>query len=282
MEPKTEYVSVGEVTLHCLEWPGKKQPVVLLHGLSSNVQTWKGVAAQLASAGHRVVGVDQRGHGRSSKPEQGYDFDTVTDDLARLLSHLDIARPIVIGQSWGGNVVLHFAARYPGQARGLGFVDGGFLDLQANRSNSWEQSAELLRPPDIDGLPRTQLQGYIRQNHPDWSEEGIEATLANFETLPDGTVQRWLSIPHHMKILRAMWEQRPAELYPQVREPVLIAVAENEGGPPNREALIAAAEAGLARVAVHRFPDTDHDIHIQRPTALATLFLSTLEEGVWA
>lgn len=282
MEGIERTLSVGSVELTYLSWPGERAPFVLLHGLSSNARTWQMVAARLAAAGHPVVAVDQRGHGRSSKPEDGYDFDTVTGDLERLLERLAVERPILVGQSWGGNVVLHFGARFPGRARGLGFVDGGFLDLQADSATRWEQVAERLRPPDVSGTPREQLRAYMRQAHPDWEEQGIEATLENFEPLGDGTVQRRLPIPLHMKILRALWEQRPPELYPRVREPVLIAVAENEGGPPGRHDLVAAAERALARVAVQRFPATDHDIHIHRPAALADLFLSALAGGIWS
>jgi alpha-beta hydrolase superfamily lysophospholipase len=131
-------------------------------------------------------------------------------------------------------------------------------------------------------MPRTALEQRIRESHPDWSEEGIEVMLANFETLADGTIRRWLAIPNHMKILRAMWEQRPLELYPQVTAPVLICAADSsDAWSEYKRKLVAAAQAGLPRVEVHWFPATDHDIHIQRPDALAELFLQVVESGIW-
>ena len=223
-----------------------------------------------------VYAVDQRGHGRSDKPTAGYDFDTVADDLARLLDALGVADPIVVGQSWGGNVVLDFGARHPRHAAGLVLVDGGYLDLQARPEATWESVADQLRPPNLIGTPRAHLKERIWAMHPDWTEAGVEATLANFETLPDGTVRPWLNLERHMRILRALWEQRPGQLFAQVPLPVLIAVAEDRSNPAwmaLKRQQVAAAEAGLEQVTVHWFHDTAHDIHVHRPEALAQLMM---------
>ncbi len=275
------FIDVG-LRLHLLEWPGPKTPFVLLHGLSSNCRTWESVAGYLTAAGHRVLAVDLRGHGLSDKPVDGYDFAAFTGDLAGLFSRLQLERSIVVGQSWGGNVALEFGVRFPHLAGGLGFVDGGFIDHQARPQATWETISTLLRPPDLDGRPRAVLKEQLRAEHPDWSDEGLEATLNNFETLADGTIRRWLDVSHHMQILRALWEQRPLRLYPQVTQPVLICPAES-GGPwlEIKRRQVAAAQKNLPRVEIHWFPATDHDIHVHRPAALADLFLKSVEKGIW-
>ena len=67
------------IDLHVLRWAPPvhvgdiERTWVLTHGLASNARLWDGVARRLAEAGHRVVTVDQRGHGQSSKPDDGYD-----------------------------------------------------------------------------------------------------------------------------------------------------------------------------------------------------------------
>ena len=88
-------------------------PFVLVHGLASNARLWDGVAAALVASGHHAYTVDLRGHGRSSKPDGPYDVPTVAADLASLIATLGLDRPVVAGQSWGGNVVLELAARHP-------------------------------------------------------------------------------------------------------------------------------------------------------------------------
>lgn len=277
------------ITLHIREWPGARSPAhssfVLLHGLASNSRTWDLVAPLLAANGHRVIAVDQRGHGLSDKPDAGYDFATVTGDLLALLDGLAIERPIIVGQSWGGNVVLAFGATHPGRARGLAFVDGGYIDLQSRANGDWESVAQELKPPTLAGMAAVDLTARMKWVHPEWSAAGIEATMANFEVLPDGSVRPWLTLDRHMAILRALWEQRPADLYPRVREPVYIAVAEDPSNPEWRASKarqVETAQVGLARVRVERFPATDHDIHLHRPAQLAESLLTELTSGIWS
>ena len=272
------------LALNVRHWPGDGPPFVLLHGLASNARTWDGVAQTLAQAGHAVYAVDQRGHGCSDKPDTGYDFVTVTEDLALLLDALALETPIVAGQSWGGNVVLAFGAAYPNRARGLCFVDGGFLDLQERPENTWERVSVDLRPPNLLGTPAEGMRQRMRAYHPDWTDAGIEATLNNFEILADGTIRPRLTLDRHMQILRALWEQRPRELYGKVTAPVVICPATSRNSPEwseRKRVQVAAAAESLARVTVHWFEETDHDIHVQKPGALAGVMVEELGNGIW-
>jgi len=277
------FVDVG-LRLHIRRWPGNKTPFLLVHGLASNSRTWELVADLLCAAGHPVVAVDQRGHGLSDKPDSGYTFDAVTEDLQRLLAALGWEKAYVAGQSWGGNVVLSFAARYPSLVAGLALVDGGYIDFQLDPQNTWERVAVNLRPPNLLGTLRSALYGRIAAHNPEWTIRGINASLANFETLADGTIRPWLTLDRHMQILRALWEQRPAEIFPNVSAPVLICAAEG-GRSAEWQAIkqqqIRAAEVGLSRSEVHWFRATAHDIHIHRPEALSSLFLSAIARGFW-
>lgn len=271
----------GGLHLHTYGWEGRQPAFLLVHGLSSNSRTWRQVGDLLAAAGHRVVAVDQRGHGRSDKPDSGYDFATVTDDLARLMQRLELDRPLVAGQSWGGNVVLELGARHPDLVSGLTLVDGGYIEMQLRPEATWEQISVQLRPPDLAGTPYTQMVQRMKNFHPEWSDEGIFDTLENFERLTDDTVRPWLLLSRHMQILRALWEHRPSQLYPLVTAPVLICVAE-DGRNPERMQMkrmqVAAAESALRHATVHWFPQTDHDIHVHRPHALAQLMLTQFQD----
>ena len=89
----------GDVTLHAYEWEGAGRPMLLVHGLASNARMWDGVAEELSARGHRVVAVDLRGHGQSTKPSVGYDFTTITDDLLAVVSSMGGEKPVVAGQS---------------------------------------------------------------------------------------------------------------------------------------------------------------------------------------
>ncbi len=277
-------LAVRNQQLHIRQWPGALRTVVLVHGLASNCMTWEATASALSAAGHAVVSVDQRGHGRSSKPEGGYGFDDVTGDLHALIQQLGLDRPIVAGQSWGGNVVLDFAARHPAAVSGIVLVDGGFIDLQAKPGATWESISLQLTPPALAGIPRAAMQARMQLGHANWSAAGVQHQLANFETLADGTIRPWLTLERHMLILRALWEQRVGKIYPQVTAPVLLLAAEEVSRERlvQKRAEVAAASALLRSCQVHWFADTDHDIHVQRPHETAALILQALASGFFA
>ena len=277
-------LAVRNQRLHIRQWPGALRTVVLVHGLASNCMTWEATASALSAAGHAVVSVDQRGHGRSSKPEGGYGFDDVTGDLHALIQQLGLDRPIVAGQSWGGNVVLDFAARHPAAVSGIVLVDGGFIDLQAKPGATWESISLQLTPPALAGIPRAAMQARMQLVHANWSAAGVQHQLANFETLADGTIRPWLTLERHMLILRALWEQRVGKIYPQVTAPVLLLAAEEVSRERlvQKRAEVAAASALLRSCQVHWFADTDHDIHVQRPHETAALILQALASGFFA
>ncbi len=243
-----------------------KRAFVLVHGLASNARLWDGVGDRLGELGHASIAVDQRGHGRSSKPDDGYDFATVTDDL-RTVVEQTLGRPAVVaGQSWGGNVATEFARRHPDLVSGIVCVDGGFLQL-ADSFPVWEEARAALAPPDFSGFTMEQLENMSKTRFADWPESGIDGQLANFEAV-DGHVRPRLSRANHLKILRHLWEHRPDEVARDVGVPALVlAVGRSEPGREDRvESFVNAfPEARL------RWLDAHHDVHAQHPDLVADL-----------
>jgi pimeloyl-ACP methyl ester carboxylesterase len=257
-------------------------PFLLVHGLASNARMWDGVAADLAAQGHEAWAVDLRGHGRSDKPEAGYDFETLTDDLRALVEDVGLERPVVAGQSWGANLAVEFGHRFPSSTRGIACVDGGLIEL-SERFPDWEECARVLAPPRLAGAPRSEIERYARTAHPDWPESGIQGLLANFETRDDGTVAPWLTFERHMTILRGLWEHRPSERLATLDVPLLLipAIAPGDAGSERRIALARAARLAR-RVRVRPFVGADHDIHAQHPDELAGVLLHAVTDGFFA
>jgi pimeloyl-ACP methyl ester carboxylesterase len=261
---------------------------LLVHGLASNARLWDGVARRLAGAGHSSAAVDLRGHGRSDKPDTGYDFATISGDLLALIGALGpgFERPILVGQSWGAGVVLDFAVRHPDRTRGIVLVDGGLTDLRDNFA-TWDICWDRLAPPPLVGMPLASVEGYFRTAHADWREEGFEGSLANFEIRPDRTIAPWLTRDCHKAILASMWEQRTADLWARLRVPALIVPV--DGGESDwtkakragSDAAVAATQAGGAPVRVEWFKG-DHDIHAQHPAELADVMIDMLSDGARA
>ncbi len=256
--------ATGGVELHALVWDGGDSvPVLLVHGLASNCRTWEAVAERLHRLGHPVAAVDLRGHGRSDKPDGGYDFTTMGDDLLAAMDVLGFERPVVAGQSTGGNLALDLGRRFPARVAAVVGVDGGSIELQDQWAD-WDECAAALAPPRLTGLPVADIVAHLGRAHPTWDEAGIEATLANMELLDDGTVRPWLTFDRHLRILRALWEHRPSMVFPDIAVPVhLLLVDGGDDWAVAKRVEAKRAEAGGVRV--RWFPGADHDVHVELP-----------------
>jgi pimeloyl-ACP methyl ester carboxylesterase len=86
--------------------------VILIHGWPLSSKSWEKQVAVLVEAGHRVITYDRRGFGDSSRPIDGYDYDTLTDDLRRLIITLGLQNVALVGFSMGGGEVARFCGQY--------------------------------------------------------------------------------------------------------------------------------------------------------------------------
>jgi len=114
-------LAVGDVDLHVLE-AGDDGPLVLLaHGFPELAWSWRHQLPALAAAGYRVVAPDQRGYGRSSRPEavEDYDIFHLTGDVVGLLDVLGEERAILVGHDWGSIVVWQTALLHPDRVAGV-------------------------------------------------------------------------------------------------------------------------------------------------------------------
>jgi non-heme chloroperoxidase len=91
---------------------GSGQPVVLIHGYPLNGDSWERQTSVLLEAGYRVITYDRRGFGKSDHPTAGYDYDTFTADLAKLLDELDLTDINLCGFSMGTGEVTRYLGKY--------------------------------------------------------------------------------------------------------------------------------------------------------------------------
>jgi len=100
------------VRLHVEDSGGSGRPVVLIHGWPLSGESWKAQVPVLTAAGYRVITYDRRGFGRSAKPADGYDYDTLAADLAHLLESKDLTEVSLVGFSMGGGEVARYIANH--------------------------------------------------------------------------------------------------------------------------------------------------------------------------
>lgn len=103
--------------------------LVLMHGLLMNRHMFDRIAPEMASRGYRVITIDTLGHGASDRPEDMrlYNMPAFGDQIAALIDHLELDRPVVGGTSLGANAALEFGHAYPGKSRAL-FIEMPVLD----------------------------------------------------------------------------------------------------------------------------------------------------------
>jgi pimeloyl-ACP methyl ester carboxylesterase len=106
------YLNAADNTaLFFRDW-GHGDPVVFVHGWGLNSDMWEYQLPALADRGLRCVAYDRRGCGRSDQPGDGYDFDTLADDLAAVLDHLDLRDVTLVSHSMGSGEVARYLTRH--------------------------------------------------------------------------------------------------------------------------------------------------------------------------
>ena len=162
-------------------------PLVLLHGGGSTIETSFGELLPLLSAHRKVIAIELQAHGRTSDREAPETFTQDADDVAALLTYLNIARVNILGFSNGGTTTLQMAIRYPqlvnkmvivsGAYQRDGFMDGffdGFANATLANMPAALQAAFLKVTPD-----ENKLQNMFDKD---------VARMVNFTDIPDADI----------------------------------------------------------------------------------------------
>jgi non-heme chloroperoxidase len=99
------------INLFYHDW-GTGEPVLFVHGWVLGGDCWEYQMTELANAGLRCIAHDRRGCGRSDQPWDGYDMDTLADDLSQLIEHLDLRGATLVAHSMGAGEVTRYLSRH--------------------------------------------------------------------------------------------------------------------------------------------------------------------------
>ena len=126
-----EFAHLHGRTIAYREHPGAGTPILLVHGIGSNADTWQPVFDLLAGQGAAVIAVDLPGHGESSKEPGDYSLGAMASTLRDLLDLLGHERVHLVGHSLGGGIALQFAYQFPARVDRLVLVSSGGLGEEA-------------------------------------------------------------------------------------------------------------------------------------------------------
>ncbi|HEU4659530.1 MAG TPA: alpha/beta fold hydrolase [Pseudolabrys sp.] len=168
----------GDIEIAYLD-EGEGEPIVLVHGFASNKNVnwvFPNWVATLTRAGRRVIALDNRGHGQSSKlydPAE-YHIGLMANDVRALLDHLDITRADVMGYSMGGRITAFLALDQPDRVRsailggiGIRLVDGAGLPANI---------ADALEAPSLDDV--TDPTGHMFRSFAQQTKSDLKALAA--------------------------------------------------------------------------------------------------------
>jgi pimeloyl-ACP methyl ester carboxylesterase len=122
---KSGFVTANNVKLHYLDWGGKGQTLLFLHGMGDTAHIYDNLAPKFTNQ-FRVLGLTRRGHGESDIPETGYDTATLVEDLRQFLDALKIQRAILAGHSFAGDELTRFAVVHPDRVITLIYFDSAY------------------------------------------------------------------------------------------------------------------------------------------------------------
>jgi pimeloyl-ACP methyl ester carboxylesterase len=259
--------------------------VLLLHGFPESSESWRDVLPGLAEAGFRAIAPDLRGYGGTDRPEDGYDLDTLANDVVELAHYLQPGRPVhLVGHDWGGLIAYHVAAMHPEvvdrlavvnaphpavMARGIWnpaqlvsswyifFFQLPFLPERLISARGGALVPRLMRRAMVD--PSRVPPGRLAEYEANFSTlEGARTALAYYRQAFRRTVS-----------LRGMRETRN---YPRIRAPFLLIWGEQDAA--LRKNLTQGLERYFEqRPTVHYLPEEGHFVPLEAPEKVAALLL---------
>ncbi len=157
--PQLPYIAADDGTaLYYKDW-GSGKPVLFVSSWAMNSDMWQYQMVPMVEHGLRCIAYDRRGHGRSSQPFHGYDYDTLADDLAAIIEQLDLRELTLAGHSMGPGEIVRYLTRH-GSARvaRLVFIAPTTPFMLQTRDN----------PDGIPGAFAEQMRAAWQKDFPGW------------------------------------------------------------------------------------------------------------------
>jgi len=184
---------------------GRGRPVVLIHGWPLNHEMWEYQLNELPKHNIRVITYDRRGFGKSSRPWEGYDYDTFAQDLKLLLEKLNLIDVTLVGFSMGGGEVARYLSKYntEGRVTKAGLIsavtpyllktDDNPAGLPQNMFDDIKQHLEEDRPKFLTGFAKM-FYGVNLFNHPvsqEFLQHDLMLTLNSASYATIKAMQAW-------------------------------------------------------------------------------------------
>ncbi len=169
------------VSIYAKIW-GQGRPVILIHGWPLSADSWDDVAMSLVEAGYQTIAYDRRGFGRSGQPWDGYDYNTLSDDLADVMKFCKVEEATLVGFSMGGGEVARYMTNHSGMhVRSIALVSSIVPYMLQTLDNPQGVPAETF--VEMDKALRTDRAAFMASFFKDFFGVGIGSKPVSNELL---------------------------------------------------------------------------------------------------
>ena len=191
-QPADRYVRVGDLRLHYLDFGGDGPPLLFLHATGFHAWLWLPYARRFA-ASHRVLALDQRGHGESDKPPTGYGWDTFGADVKGFLDALGLDGVRAVGHSKGATAIAAAAAAGTRRLARAVLIEPVLISASRLKEPAWENPLAAAARKRRNVWPsREAMFASLRGRMPfeTWEEEFVRLYVEHgVADRPDGQVE---------------------------------------------------------------------------------------------
>jgi (E)-2-((N-methylformamido)methylene)succinate hydrolase len=241
---------------------GSGPPVTLVHGVGSNLESWDAIAERLVRQ-YRVIRMDLRGHGKSSRIETCR-LDDFLDDVTLVLDTLGIARTHLVGFSLGGMIAQAFVLAHPGRVEKLALISAVAGRTPEERANV-RSRARKVREEGIASVVAAAEDRWFTQDfrtrHPEVVARRLEELKANDHS-------------SYSAAYTVFAEGDIGDRLHEIRHPTLIVTGEHDVGSNTRMARF--MHEAIPGSTLHILPGLKHSVLLEAPAAIAGLLESFL------
>ncbi|AZU62469.1 hypothetical protein CHR53_14940 [Neobacillus mesonae] len=264
---------IEEFSVHCYEWGKNNKPtLVCLHGLGNSGAAYFEFAEYLEDHYH-ILSFDNPGHGRTSPfvNEDDYLFSNLANWYDNVFQQVLIEPFYLLGHSWGADIALHYAKRYPEKIKGVILLDGGytFPDFQEDMTFSkvydgWNDYMEYSSVFDTWEDVIWEYQQYTKR----WNEkiEQMVSTLFNKNEKYELISSKFTVL----SIIKAFFKESFTTAYPYIKSPLILIHATLPKDLINaRITGITELKQYIKDVTIVSMEETNHMVHWDNPQKIA-------------
>jgi non-heme chloroperoxidase len=229
------------------------QPIILLHGMTDTWYSFSRIMPALAEAGH-IYALEQRGHGDSDRPAQGYSMSDFAGDVVAFMDALGLPSAVLVGHSMGSLVALQAAINAPQRVAGLVLIGSG-TNVRTQELFEFHQALE-----ELDGLVPAEIAREFQASTIYWPvpDEFLDRVVTECQKAP---ARVW-----HAALAGCLAADYSTSLH-KIRMSTLILRGEQDTVFPR--AAQDALASGIPQAVLRVYPETGHALHWERPEQIA-------------